>query len=118
MAGRAGCDRIMDIPDYKEKYGEPQRTLHHFNYFVSSLIFGESQYEDFKRAYPEGGEIPVDGSPEYFKYAIWKGSAEDSLKIYKKYHDLYSNDNEHCLLTYARAFMEYCETEYGEMTAD
>ncbi len=116
----------MDIPDYKAKYGEPRtleeilnycafisgqgglehRTLHHFNYFVSSLIFGESEYKTTM-------EWLKTQDPESFAYKAAKGSAEDTLKIYKKYHNIYQGwQEERPLINYAVAFMEYCETEY------
>jgi hypothetical protein len=123
----------MDIPDYIKKYGEPQtleellnycafimgqgglehRTLHHFNYFVSSLIFGKTYYDDFKRAYPYG-EDKIEGDLKKFSYNIQKGSAEDGLEIYNKYNPIYTNYQKNPLLKYAVAFKEYCENEYGD----
>jgi hypothetical protein len=122
----------MDIPDYKEKYGEPKtledilnycafisgqgglehRTLHHFNWFVSSLIFGKTEYETTTKWLETQ-------DPESFAYKAAKGSIEDALKIYEKYHHIYHGcQEERPLIGYAVAFMEYCETEYAEMTAD
>ncbi|CAK0771129.1 hypothetical protein CCP3SC15_420004 [Gammaproteobacteria bacterium] len=122
----------MDIPDYKAKYGEPKtleeilmycafvlgqgglehRTLHHFDYFVSSLIFGKTHYEDFKRAYPE--PVKEEEGMKHFAYTAAKGSVEDGLKIYRKYNPLYDNHTKNPLLKYAVAFMQYCEEEYGK----
>lgn len=122
----------MDIPDYKEKYGEPHtleeilnycafisgqgglehRTLHHFNWFVSSLIFGETEYETTMKWLETQ-------DPESFAYIAARGSIEDALEVYKKYNAVYRGClSQHPLLDYAIAFMDYCETEYGEMTAD
>jgi hypothetical protein len=122
----------MDIPDYKKKYGEPQtleeilmycafimgqgglehRTLHHFNYFVSSLIFGKTEYEYFQKAHPDGNPYP-DNDLKTLTYNIQKGSAEDALEIYNKYNPIYRACDDSPLLKYARAFLDYCETEYA-----
>jgi hypothetical protein len=124
----------MDIPDYKAKCGEPKtleeilnycafisgqwglehRTLHHFNYFVSSLIFGKTEHERFLKMYPNGDQAP--GDITNLVYALGKQSVEDGLKIYEKYNCLYDNCTENPLIKYAVAFMQYCEDEYGDMT--
>lgn len=122
----------MDIPDYKAKFGNPDtledilnycafimgqgglehRTLHHFNWFVSSLIFGKSEYETTMKWLETQ-------DPESFAYIVAKGSIEDALEIYEKYNAIYWGcKEEHSLKKYAVAFMEYCESEYAGMTAD
>ena len=121
----------MDDEMYIQKYGEPEtleeilnycafvlgqgglehRTLRHFSYFVDSLVFGEAEYETFVAAYKDK-EIPKEGTIEYFGYTIAKGRAEDALKIFTKYHPVYSNDRGN-LLEYAKAFKQYCLDEYG-----
>lgn len=121
----------MDIPDYKTKYGEPKtleeilnycafisgqgglehRTLHHFNYFVSSLIFGKGEYERTIK-WLDNPDTHISDLTRI----ISKGSVEDGLKIYEKYNSLYDACQESPLLKYATAFMQYCEDEYGETT--
>jgi hypothetical protein len=116
----------MEISEYKQKYGEPQtleeilhycafisgqgglehRTLKHFNFFVSALIFGKTHHQ-ITTTYLK------DVAPESFEYTFSMGLAKDELKIYEKYNYLYTCA-ENPLLTYAQAFMEYCETEYGD----
>ena len=123
----------MDDAGYIKKHGEPQtleeilmwcafrlgqgglehRTLKYFNYFVSSLIFGKTNYEYFQKAYPTGNTEP-DNELKSIAYSIQNGEAEDSLKIYEKYNSYYSTDSDHPLLTYAKLFKEYIEEEYKD----
>lgn len=124
----------MDIPDYKERYGEPEtleeilnycafimgqcglehRTLHHFNWFVSSIIFGRSEYEQIMKKVKESeDEQTNDPVLKLCVRDIALFAAEDALEVYNKYNAIYSNDvSSDTFLKYGKAFKEYCEEEY------
>jgi len=116
----------MDVSNYKEKYGEPKtleeilnycaflrgvrclehRTLREFDWFVSSLIFGKTEYK-----YTMTNLKSKD--PKSLEYKLTKRTAKDALKIYEKYNHIYNPCGQDSLLKYARAFLKYCEKEYG-----
>jgi hypothetical protein len=81
------------------------RTLHEFEWFVTVVIWGWS-FSDVVRM----GE---DRKSRDYNEQFWIDQMKEYERIHKRWKDVY-RCSENDLINEARAFLEYCQGEYGE----
>lgn len=96
---------LIECAKLRGCYPLMHRTLHQFNWFVGVLVFGWTEYDKARMVH----DSEVDGCHDQF----WTDMKAEYERIHERWYNAYTC-SENDLINEARAFLEYCQEEYGE----
>lgn len=95
---------LIECAKLRGCYPLMHRTLHQFNWFVGVLIWGWTQYDDYR--------MERCRTHEDFNEQFWIDQRKEYERIHERWNSAYTC-SENDLINEALAFLEYCQEEYN-----